>query len=100
MIQDCEEQLKLMERRFEEIKDGKELSNLMMSEETLTTLANLKIEKVIKLTTNAQEKKLVKNKMIQWIKSRKRMGGGAIGQLAEMEMAKELFNLWDESNMG
>lgn len=40
-----------MERRFEEIKDGKELSNLMMSEETLTNLANLKIERAVFLTT-------------------------------------------------
>lgn len=51
IVNEREGQLKLMERRFEEIKDGKELSNLMMSEETLTNLANLKIEKIVTLTT-------------------------------------------------
>jgi hypothetical protein len=42
----------LMNRRLEEIKDGKEPSNLMMNEETLTKIANIKIDKVKKVSNS------------------------------------------------
>jgi hypothetical protein len=35
------------ERRFEEIKDGKPLSNLMMTDETMLKLATMQDKKVI-----------------------------------------------------
>ena len=56
IVKICEGDLKLMNRRLEEIKDGKEPSNLMMSEEMLTLLANIKVDKVKKISIGQREK--------------------------------------------
>jgi len=52
IVKICEGDLMLMNRRLEEIKDGKEPSNLMMNEETLTKIANIKIDKVKKVSNS------------------------------------------------
>lgn len=59
-----------MERRLEEIKDGKEPTNLMMSEETLTAVSNLKVEKVARVSIHQREKQLVKQDIIKYLKKK------------------------------
>jgi hypothetical protein len=45
----------MMARRIEEVKEGKtELSNLLMSDETLNNVQSLKTEKKVNFTTNQQ----------------------------------------------
>jgi hypothetical protein len=38
--------------------------------------------------------------MIHWIKSRRDMKTGSLTLLAEMEMAREIFNYWDDKGTG
>lgn len=67
----------MMTRRVEEVKDGKtELSNLMMSEETLNNVANLKTEKKVVFTTQQQQRKLTRADMNKWIKQKGIRNGG------------------------
>ena len=95
------EKLRRWERRFEEIKQGKELSDLMMSDDTLTKVSTMKFIKEASYSTEQQRKKLQNLLKVKWIKSRSTNSkGGSVGQLDEMEKAKQLFRVWDKENKG
>ena len=56
IVKTCEGDLRIMERRLEEIKDGREPTNLLMSDETLTTVANMKVDRVREISVQQREK--------------------------------------------
>ena len=61
----------MMARRIEEVKEGKtELSNLLMSDETLNNVQSLKTEKKVTFTTSQQQHKLTRADMLKWIKQK------------------------------
>jgi len=96
----CENHFKILDRRLEEIKDGKELTDLMMTDETRTVLINMKTEKAILTTTKQQEQKLNNLKLMKWVKNRNKVLDDYGSINIEMDHAKELFNLWDEKSIG
>lgn len=96
----CENHFKILDRRLEEIKDGKELTDLMMTDETRTVLINMKTEKAILTTTKQQEQKLNNLKLMKWVKNRSKVLDDYGSINVEMDLAKEMFNLWDEKSIG
>lgn len=72
----------------------------MMTDETRTVLINMKSEKAIMTTTKQQEQKLNNLKLIQWVKNRNKVMDDYGIFMGEMDLAKEMFNLWDEKSVG
>lgn len=83
-----EDDFNMMERLFEEIKDGKKLTGKLISEETLTKIKNLEVLKVAAVTVQQQHNKLVRNGILLWLKKRHVKGGKSLELIEDIEMAR------------
>jgi hypothetical protein len=83
-----EDDVKMMERLFEEIKDGKKLTSRLISEETLTKIKNLEVLKVVAVTDQQQHNKLVRKGILNWLKKRHVKGDKSLELIEDIEMAR------------
>lgn len=78
----------MMERVFEEIKEGKHPHSKLISDETLVKIKSFETKRIEIVSTKKQEKKLVMRNLLSWLKKCNVKGGKSFESMEDIEMAR------------